>query len=149
MQNTRAHANTRPCNQPQASPAPAPKVILEDGASVAWNRLFFRNFVPPVPAGAAGAARRTALLSSAARLPGKGLNWESPNPFVTSTGGSAIYNLIVWHFQPAMMWVFGEAGVSDEWRAWSEGNQIYWCVLVWVGLGVVRGDLVGRGGWGG
>jgi hypothetical protein len=105
----------------QASPAPAAKLILEDGASIVWNRLFFRNFLPPAPPGAAGASRRAALLASS---PTKGsaaagaaakLDWESPTPFVTSAGGTALYNLIVWHFQPSMQWVFGEAPGSNYW----------------------------------
>ncbi|KIY94940.1 hypothetical protein MNEG_13023 [Monoraphidium neglectum] len=84
--------------------ASAPKFILEDGAAVSWNRVFFRNAVPPVPAGAGAAARRAALMAA------PGVQWASPTPFVASKGGGATYNLVVWHFQPAMMWVFEQPG---------------------------------------
>jgi hypothetical protein len=73
---------------------------------VVFNRIFFRNFLPPAPSGAAGAARRAALLRP---RPG-GLDWESPTPFVAGGGGGATYNLVVWHFQPTMVWAFDEKG---------------------------------------
>jgi hypothetical protein len=103
-----AHPNpserARPRPQSGAVNASAPKFILEDGAAVSWNRVFFRNAVPPVPAGAGAAARRAALMAA------PGVQWASPTPFVASKGGGATYNLVVWHFQPAMMWVFEQPG---------------------------------------
>lgn len=80
----------------------APRFILEDGASLSWVRIFFRNFLPPALPGDASAARRAALIAA------PGLDWGSPVPFVASRGGAATYNLIVWHFQPGMTWVFDQ-----------------------------------------
>lgn len=72
---------------------------------VNWVRVFFRNFVPNAAAGADGVQGRAALLARGSG-PDAAYDWESPVAFITSNGGSASYNLVVWHFQPEMMWVF-------------------------------------------
>ena len=88
-----------------------PKFVLEEGAALSWNRIFFRDFIPPAPQGPAGAVRRAALMAKApAGAARPALDWQSPNPFVVSTGGGASYNLIVWHVQPTMQWVFDMPG---------------------------------------
>lgn len=75
-----------------------------------WTRMLMRNFIPPAPTGPAGAKRRAALLASGSGAAG-GLDWRSPNPFVVSRGGSATYNLVVWHLSPQALWVFDEPKV--------------------------------------
>lgn len=116
---------------------PAAKLVLLEGAAVSWTRVFFRNFVPPralsgaaAAGGAAGGnssstsggAARRGLRAAAAGGGGAGesgsgessgavpLDWRSPNPFVASLGGGSTYNLVVWHFQPEMQWVFDAPG---------------------------------------
>lgn len=93
--------------QQNATLAEQPKFILEDGASVAFGRIFFRNFLPNAASGPAGAQRRTALLARGSR-PDAAYDWESPVAFVRSNGGTASYNLVVWHFQSEMTWVFDQ-----------------------------------------
>ncbi|KAI8472387.1 MAG: hypothetical protein J3K34DRAFT_209795 [Monoraphidium minutum] len=105
--------------------ANAPKFILEDGAAVSWNRLFFRNFLPPAPPGAGGRPRRAALRAA------PGLDFQSPNAFVKGGGGGAMYNLVVFHFQPGMTWVFDDAGTY-----WHEATQ---------GSPPAMQNMVGRG----
>ncbi|KAI8471116.1 MAG: hypothetical protein J3K34DRAFT_238636 [Monoraphidium minutum] len=100
----------------QAAPPASlgPRFVLQEGAAVTWNRLFFRNFLPHAPPGAAGAPRRAALLAA------RRLDWRSPVPFVASEGGAAAYNLVVWHFQPGMTWALGAAGAT-YWAAAAGG----------------------------
>jgi hypothetical protein len=72
-----------------------PFIILEDGAMVTFNRLFFRHYIP----------------SSSAAYSNPHLDFSnSPIPMIVSNGGQVTYNLVVLHWTASMLWVFGKAG---------------------------------------
>jgi hypothetical protein len=69
-----------------------PYIVLQSGAQVTFNRVFFRNLVPH---------------SNASQSSSPALDYtHSPVPFVVSAGGQVTYNLVVIHWRPAMFWVF-------------------------------------------
>jgi hypothetical protein len=76
-----------------------PYIVLQDGAQVTFNRVFFRNMLPH---------------SSTSQSSSPALDFtHSPVPFVVSKGGQVIYNLVVIHWLPAMFWVFKNS--SNYW----------------------------------
>ncbi|KIY97952.1 hypothetical protein MNEG_10010 [Monoraphidium neglectum] len=93
-----------------------PKFVLDRGASITWMGLFFRTFLPPAPLGAAGAARRAALVGAA------GLDWGGPAPFVAARGGRSSYVDVSWQFQPGMAWVFDQPDATF-WSAAIAGSN--------------------------
>jgi hypothetical protein len=69
-----------------------PYIVLQGGAQVTFNRVFFRNLVP---------------YSNASKSSSPALDYiNSPVPFVVSAGGQVTYNLVVIHWLPAMFWVY-------------------------------------------
>jgi hypothetical protein len=76
---------------------------------VTFNRLFFRNFIPPSAAAAA--------------LPAQLDYTSSPVPFIVSRhGGQATYNLVVMHWTRPMLWVLQRPGTF--WHAAREQGGI-------------------------
>lgn len=71
----------------------APLIVLEPGGMVTFNRLFFRDFIPPT---------RAAYDNPALDFV------HSPVPAVVSRGGQYTLNLVVLHWQPDMLYVFEE-----------------------------------------
>eukprot|EP00775_Hariotina_reticulata_P006920 gene6920-7138_t len=72
-----------------------PLIVLEDGAMVTFNRLFFRNYIP----------------SSSAAYSNRHLDFiNSPVPMIVSNGGQVTYNLVVLHWTASMLWVFRQPG---------------------------------------